>query len=178
MKLLPKPQYKNDPYFLGNTETVALPGRGGDNSGADGLCIDRDGNLFFGTFGSGRFYTMKRTGEATWAKPELIFEDPKVFPCCDGITYDPVNHRVIMTDSATNAVHTWDIANRKFATLWRNGDTDGADGLLDQPCEPLIWKCPKTGARKLIIVNFDMAFPGLINTVNDPVHTLSVIDLD
>ena len=178
VKLLPKPQYKNDPYFLGNTETVALPGRGGDNSGADGLCIDRDGNLFFGTFGSGRFYTMKRTGEATWAKPQLIFEDPKVFPCCDGITYDPVHHRVIMTDSATNAVHTWDIAKGQFATLWRNGDTDGSDGLLDQPCEPLIWKCPKTGARKLIIVNFDMAFPGLINTVNDPVHTLSVIDLD
>ena len=180
VKLLPKPQYKNDPYFLGNTETVALPGRGGDNSGADGLCIDRDGNLFFGTFGSGRFYTMKRTGDATWAKPELIFEDPKVFPCCDGITYDPVNHRVIMTDSATNAVHTWDIANKKFATLWRNGDTDGSDGLLDQPCEPLIWKNPKskTGARKLIIVNFDMAFPGLLNTVNDSVHTLSAIDLD
>jgi hypothetical protein len=85
-----------------------------------------------------------------------------------------------MTDSATNAVHTWDIENKKFATLWRNGDTDGSDGLLDQPCEPLIWKNPKSksGARKLVIVNFDMAFPGLLNTVNDPVHTLSVIDLD
>jgi hypothetical protein len=76
-----------------------------------------------------------------------------------------------MTDSALNAVHKWDIATKTFSTLWRNGDTDGADGLLDQPCEPIVWH------GKLVVVNFDMAFPGLTNTENDKVHTLSVIDL-
>ena len=49
--------------------------------------------------------------------------------------------------------------------------TDGADGLLDQPCEPMVW------GDKLLVVNFDMTFPGLKNTGNDPVHTVSVITL-
>ena len=43
-------------------------------------------------------------------------------------------------------------------------DTDGADGLLDQPCEPMVW------GDKLLVVNFDMSFPGLKNTRNDEVH--------
>ena len=171
VKLLPKPDYKKDKYFVGNSETKPLPGRGGDNSGCDGLCIDRDGNLFFGTFGSGRFYTMARKADGSYGKPELLIEDPARFACCDGITYDRCRHCVYMTDSALNAVHKWDIATKTFSTLWRNGDTDGADGLLDQPCEPIVWH------GKLVVVNFDMAFPGLTNTENDKVHTLSVIDL-
>ena len=120
---------------------------------------------------------MKRKGDGSYEKPVLLFEDPTRFPCCDGICFDAKANRIIMTDSALNAIHTWDIAKGQFGELWKNGDTDGADGLLDQPCEPLIWK-DKDGKRKLIIVNFDMAFPGLVNTVNDPIHTLSVIDLD
>ncbi|MBP5224612.1 MAG: hypothetical protein J6Z38_03415, partial [Lachnospiraceae bacterium] len=171
VKLLPKEDYKKDPYFLGNTETKALPGRGGDNSGADGLAITDKGDLYFGTFGSGRFYTMKRKGDGSYEKPVLLFEDPKRFPCCDGICFDAKANRIIMTDSALNAIHTWDIAKGKFGEMWKNGDTDGADGLLDQPCEPIVWN------GKLIVVNFDMAFPGLANTENDKVHTLSVIDL-
>ncbi|NLC82980.1 MAG: hypothetical protein GX748_17515, partial [Lentisphaerae bacterium] len=56
--------------------------------------------------------------------------------------------------------------------LWENVDTDGADGLLDQPCEPMV------SGDKLIVVNFDMKFPGLLNSANDSAHTVSVIDLD
>lgn len=171
VKLLDKKDYKKDRYFLAETQTKTLPGRGGDNSGADGVCLDRDGNLYFGTFGSGRFYTMPRRADGTYGKEVLLMDDPSRFPCCDGITYDAARHCVYMTDSALNAVHKWDIGSGRFSTLWRNGDTDGRDGLLDQPCEPLVWH------NKLLIVNFDMAFPGLTNTKNDAVHTLSVIDL-
>jgi len=178
VSLLPKERYEQDKYFVGNSVTDPLPGRGGDNSGCDGLCIDRDGNLFTGTFGSGRFYTIPRKADGSYGKPELLFENPKVFACCDGICYDPVKHCVYMTDSALNAVHKWDIATKTFSTLWRNGDTDGADGLLDQPCEPIIWKDPATGKRQLVIVHFDMAFPGLLNTKNDEVHALSAMDID
>ncbi len=184
VKLLAKPDYKKDPYFLGCTETVPLPGRGGDNSGADGLAITDSGDLYFGTFGSGRFYTMKRQKDGSYAPPLLIFENPKLFPCCDGICYDSKLNRIIMTDSALNAIHSWDIAAEKrgegakaFGEIWKNGDTDGATGLLDQPCEPLVWK-DERGRRRLVVTNFDMAFPGLVNKVNDPVHTLSIIDLD
>ena len=154
-----------------------LPGRGGDNSGADGLAITKDGDLYFGTFGSGRFYTCKRNADGSYGSAKLLFEDPKRFACCDGICYDEKENRIIMSDSALNAIHTWDIVKGEFGTLWRNGDNDGADGLLDQPCEPMVWKDPQ-GKRKLIIVNFDLAFPGLANKTDDPIHTLSEIDLD
>jgi len=182
VSLLPKPRYKEDPYFVCNTETVALPGRGGDNSGADGLAITKDGDLYFGTFGSGRFYTCKRNADGSYGAAKLIFENPKVFACCDGICYDEKENRIIMSDSALNALHTWDIAKELkgecgFGEMWKNGDSDGADGLFDQPCEPMVWVDPD-GRRKLIVANFDMAFPGLENKTDDAWHTLSVIDLD
>lgn len=183
VKLLPKPRYKDDPYFVCNTETVALPGRGGDVSGADGLAITKEGHLYFGTFGSGRFYTAKRTADGKYGPAKLIFEDPKVFPCCDGICYDEAENRIIMSDSALNALHTWDIAKEQrgecgFGELWKNADDDGANGLFDQPCEPMVWVCPKSGKRKCVVANFDMAFPGLVNKTNDKVHSLSILDLE
>ena len=182
VSLLPKPQFEKDPYFVAKTETVALEGRGGDNSGADGLAITKEGHLYFGTFGSGRFYTAKRTADGKYAPAKLLFEDPKVFPCCDGICYDEVCNRIIMSDSALNALHTWDIAKEAdpkaaFGELWQNDDDDGATGLLDQPCEPLIWK-DRDGKRKCVVANFDMPFPGLINKATDKYHTLSVLDLE
>lgn len=177
VSLLPKERCKEDPYYVCGTETVPLPGRGGDNSGADGLAITKDGDLYFGTFGSGRFYTCKRSAGGSYGEAKLIFENPKLFPCCDGICYDEKENRIIMSDSALNAIHTWDIATGKFGELWANGDSDGSDGLLDQPCEPMIWTDP-SGRRKLIVANFDMAFPGLVNKKDDSWHTLSVIDLD
>ena len=177
VSLLPKPQFEKDPYFVAKTETVALEGRG-----ADGLAITKEGHLYFGTFGSGRFYTAKRTADGKYAPAKLLFEDPKVFPCCDGICYDEVCNRIIMSDSALNALHTWDIAKEAdpkaaFGELWQNDDDDGATGLLDQPCEPLIWK-DRDGKRKCVVANFDMPFPGLINKATDKYHTLSVLDLE
>jgi len=182
VKLLPKPDYAKDPYFVAHTETVALEGRGGDNSGADGLAITKEGHLYFGTFGSGRFYTCKRTADGKYGPAKLLFEDPKRFPCCDGICYDEVANRIIMSDSALNALHTWDIAkeadpNAAFGEIWANGDDDGSDGLFDQPCEPMIWK-DKDGKRKIIVANFDYGFPGLLNKTDDKFHTLSAVPLD
>jgi len=183
VKLLRKPDYKRDPYFVCATETKALEGRAGDNSGADGLAITKEGHLYFGTFGSGRFYTAKRGADGKYGPAKLIFEDPKRFPCCDGICYDEAENRIIMSDSALNALHTWSIDKELagtcgFGELWKNGDDDGADGLLDQPCEPMVWRCPETGKRTCIVANFDMAFPGLVNKTNDDVHSLSVLDLE
>ncbi len=60
-------------------------------------------------------------------------------------------------------------------TLYKNGDTDGADGSLDQPCEVII------RGKELILVNMDMAWavPAAlqVNTEVDQPYTLSVIKL-
>ena len=170
VRLLDKEQMEKDPYFLGKTDTIPLKGRD-DNSGADGVCLDKDGNIYTGTFGDAHFYTMKRNADGTYGKPERLYNNPEVWPCCDGICYYPKKNWIIMTDSAMNAVRYWDIAAKKLGLIWQNGDTDGADGLLDQPCEPMIWQ------GKLLVVNFDWTFPGLMNTSNDKANTISVIDL-
>jgi sugar lactone lactonase YvrE len=170
VRLLPKAQWQQDPYCIGVTETTPLPHRK-DAAAADGMCFDKEGNIYVGNFGDGHFYIMRMQRDGTYAKPETLIYDPKIFPSCDGICYYPQKNWVIITDSERNAVRYWDIKAGTLGLLWENGDTDGADGLLDQPCEPMVW------GDKLIVVNFDMKFPGLLNTVNDNVHTVSVIDL-
>ena len=71
---------------------------------SDGLAITKEGHLYFGTFGSGRFYTAKRKADGSYEPAKLIFEDPKRFPCCDGICYDEAANRIIMSDSFSRPV--------------------------------------------------------------------------
>ncbi|MDR2862859.1 MAG: hypothetical protein LBV54_03140 [Puniceicoccales bacterium] len=170
VRLLPKEQAEKDPYLLGTTETQALPVRN-DTAAADGMCFDSAGNIYTGNFGDGHFYILKAKSDGNYEKPQTLFQDPKVLPSIDGICYYAKKNWIIITDSQNNAVHYWDIKAGKLGLLWVNDDTDGADGLLDQPCEPMVW------GDKLLIVNFDWAFPGLKNSKNDEVHTLSVINL-
>ncbi|MFO7936274.1 MAG: hypothetical protein R6V06_01540 [Kiritimatiellia bacterium] len=171
VQLLPKEQWKQDPYCIGVTETEPLSHRN-DAAAADGLCFDKDGNIYTGNFGDGHLYTMRLRHDGTYEKPETLINDPQRLPCADGICYYPEREWIIITDSERNAVLYWDIRKEELGTLWMNGDTDGGDGLLDQPCEPMVWK------NKLLVVNFDMSFPGLLNTENDDVHTISVIQLE
>lgn len=169
-RLLPKAQWAQDPYCLGVTETTPLPHRK-DAAAADGMCFDKAGNIYTGNFGDGHFYILRLKADGSYEPPATLLNDTKLLPCVDGICYYEKKDWIIITDSERNAVLYWDIKAGKLGTLWMNDNTDGADGLLDQPCEPIIWN------GKLVVVNFDMSFPGLKNTKNDDVHTLSVIDL-
>lgn len=171
VRLLPKEQAANDPYCIGITSTKPLPHRN-DIAATDGMCFDKDGNIYTGNFGDGHFYVLKMKADGSYDKPQTLVNDPKLLPCVDGVCYDAKRDRVYIADSERNAILYWDIKAAKLGMLWMNDDADGADGLLDQPCEPMVWD------GKLIVVNFDMSFPGLRNTKNDEAHTLSVIELD
>jgi sugar lactone lactonase YvrE len=170
-RLLPKAQWGQDPYCLGVTETTPLLHRN-DTAGADGMCFDKDGNIYTGNFGDGRLCVLKLRNDGSYESPQTLLNDPARLPCVDGICYYAKKDWIIITDSERNAVLYWDIKAAALGMLWMNDDTDGADGLLDQPCEATVWE------DKLIIVNFDMSFPGLKNSSDDAVHTLSVIDLE
>ncbi len=78
---------------------------------------------------------------------------------------------IYITDSEKNAIHEWNISANKMKKLWENDDTDGADGLLDQPSEPIVV------GNKIIISNLDMPFPGLKNSKYDQIHHLSAINI-
>lgn len=145
------------------------PNHRGDIAGFDGICFDKDGNLYSGNFGDGQFYRVTFDGLNGAVKEFKTIDNS--LTCVDGICYDKSKNVIYIADSEKNAIHCWDIASNKMSKLWENDDTDGADGLLDQPCEPMVVD------DKLIIANFDMPFPGLKNSKYDRIHTLSVLQL-
>ena len=91
--------------------------------------------------------------------------------CVDGIFFDAKRNCVYVADSEKNAIQVVWLPEGKVTTLWQNGDTDGTGGLLDQPCEPAL------RGDELVVVNFDMPFPGLGNSAFDKPYTISVIDV-
>ena len=180
---LDKAQAASDPFCVGVVETV-LRDRGAANgkpevkptdpslhiytAGCDGMDFDRDGNLYMGSFGDGRFWVLRPQGGGRYGRPELLSEE---VTCCDGIGYDAARNRILLTAAEQNGIYAWDIAAKKMSLVWANGDTDGADGLIDQPCEVLM-----LDANRAVVVDIDAPSPFMVNTKPDAVHTLSVID--
>ena len=141
-----------------------------DWAGADGMTFDAEGNLYAGNFGDGTLYkaTFNPDGTKKWSG---VFVCDGRWTCCDGIFYDKQRNCIFVADSEKNAINVIWLPEGKLTKLWENDDTNGADGLLDQPCEPNI------RGNLLFISNFDMPFPGLKNTKFDKPYTMSVIDI-
>lgn len=162
-----KPYMKNfpDPHIIAEFETSGRIG-----FSADGMTFDGEGNLYCGIFEDGTmFKTIFDSGKAL--NTTLFAKDEKM-ACCDGIFWNKKDNLIYVADMLNNAVQIVDMKG-KVETVWENGDTDGADGSLDQPCEVIIRD------DELIIVNMDMYFESefLKNTKIDQPYTLSVIDL-
>jgi sugar lactone lactonase YvrE len=161
-----------DPHLIleCRTDPVNAPHRKGELAGADGCTFDKDGNFYTGNFGDGTMYKVAFNADGTVKSKGVFVRSPKL-TCVDGIFYDAKRNRIYVADSERNAIQVVEM-DGKVWTLWENGDTDGADGLLDQPCEPAL------RGDELIVVNFDMPFPGLKNTKFDKPYTICVIKLD
>ncbi len=104
-----------------------------------------------------------------------LFAKDKKMVSADGIVWNPADSHIYVADFLGNAAHAVDMQGR-VTTLHKNGDTDGADGSLDQPCEVII------RGNELIIVSMDMAWASPKNiTVNkavDQPYTVSIIQLE
>ncbi len=174
--LLPKDKFKDDPHCIATWETQykdpAVAHRKGEKAGADGLTFDADGNLYSGNFGDGVMFKVTFKADGKVDKVAQFVKAWPVMSCVDGIFYDKSRNCIFVADSEKNAIQVVWLPDGKVTTLWENGDTDGADGLLDQPCEPAL-----RGNNELIVVNFDMPFPGLKNTKFDAPYTISTIDI-
>jgi hypothetical protein len=88
----------------------------------------------------------------------------------DGLFCGP-SDVVYVADSLANAVLAIS-PQGKVTTVARNGNTDGTDGGLDQPCEVLI------RGDQMIVANFDLPFEGCVNTTFDRPYTLSLIKMN
>jgi len=155
----------DDPHLIGTIETFneELP------LGADGLAFDPEGNLYIGNFSDGTVHRFELDQEGNVAKNE-IFAKADFMKSADGLFFDPRTDKIYVADSKANAVQVVS-PDRSVQTLAQNGETDGLDGGMDQPCEVLI------RGNELIVSNMDWPVPGCINTKYDKPCTLSVIKL-
>ena len=155
-----------DRHVLATFQTKANPRE--EMAGADGVTLDTAGRLYTGNFGDGVFSRVTLAADGR-AKEQAVVST--AISCVDGIFYDAARDRVFIADSEKNAVQVFNPATGQMTTLWENDDSDGADGLLDQPCEVLV------RGDDLIVANFDMPFPGMKNKIFDKAHTLSIFRL-
>ena len=154
-----------DPHFLGVIEIHNKDVR----FGADGLCFDKDGNLYCGNFADGTLHRFEFEKDGK-VKSNEIFATADFMKCCDGLFFNPKTEEVYATDSITNAIHAVAM-DGTVRTIAQNGDTDGTDGGMDQPCEVLL------RGNELIVSNMDWPIPGCINKEYNKPCTLSVIKI-
>jgi hypothetical protein len=161
----------------------------------DGLALDVAGNVYLsavnGVDGSypGHIWRMeKATGK--WSVFTPCKPHPKTHAAYPmGLAFDPDGNlyyadaqyfadpgyqsrimRVVIRNGEPQRIETV-VEHVKLpnALRWR----DGADGLIDQPCEVLM-----LDANRVLVVNIDAPSPFMVNTKPDPFHTLSVISFE
>ena len=141
--------------------------------GADGVAVDRKGNLYTSIIEDGLIYKTSFDDKGEPVETSL-FARSNDMVSADGIVWRKADNRIYIADILNNAVHVVDMKGN-VQTLHKNPDTDGADGSLDQPCEVLI------RGNELIVISMDMPWEDytelLVNTKIDEPYTISVIPL-
>jgi hypothetical protein len=156
----------DDPHLIATIETHHET----IGYGADGLCFDRAGNLYCGNFADGTIHKIAFDEVGDVVSNTIFVDDPKM-KCADGLFCDPQTGRILVADMIQNAIQMV-YPDGTVETIAMNGDTDGADGGLDQPCEAIL------RGNQVIISNMDWPFEGVVNTTWDKPYTLSVVTLD
>ncbi|UOG72841.1 hypothetical protein MTX78_11955 [Hymenobacter tibetensis] len=158
-----------DPHVL-TTFTTQVNETGVDN-GADGLDYDSKGNFYTGSFGDGTFYKMTMKPDGTLTKKEALTLKGKKITCVDGLIIDRKTDKAYLCNSRENAIEVVNLKNNTVTTLAQNGDTDGTNGLLDQPAEVLL------KGNRLYVSDFDKPEKNFVNKKSDAPHTMSVIEV-
>jgi len=137
--------------------------------GADGLAFDSKGNLYAGNFNDGVISRIVLDKKGKALEQRVIINSDK-FKCCDGMFYDKKSNSIFIANFANNSVHRLNLSDHKLELIWENGDAGDDSALLDQPCEPILYK------EQLLVVNFD-SFVGFKNKAVDSKHTISAFRL-
>ena len=155
-----------DPYVFGIIKTENPDCQ----YGIDGICFDKEGNLYEGNFGDGTIHKITFDEARKPSEPVLFAKGPEMVSNDGMIMGDDGN--IYLCDFSQNAILAV-TPEGKIITIAKNGDTDGADGGLDEPGD-LIFRC-----KQLIISNFDNVLGAThVNQERDAVKTLSIINLD
>jgi DNA-binding beta-propeller fold protein YncE len=165
IELMPNPL---DSHILCRFTTKTFEGNH-DQGGVDGLTIDKYGNLYAGNFGDGVISKIELTPEGKVKSQKIIVDSDKL-QCCDGMYYYEKTNSIYIANFYNNSIEVLNLNKKTLSTLWVNDESNGADGLLDQPCDPIIYN------GKLLVVNFD-SFLSKKNKDIDKFHTISCFEL-
>jgi sugar lactone lactonase YvrE len=166
VKLRPYTDQSADPHLVAKYLSSNNTG-----FGADGVACDASGNLYCGIFEDGVIYKTTFDNDGKPSDPVVFAKDKKML-CCDGMVWRKKDNKFYVADMLVNGVQVIDM-DGKVTTLHKNGDTNGADGSLDQPCEVLV------RGDELIVINMDMPWESdtLTNKKIDKPYTISSITL-
>lgn len=137
--------------------------------GADGICFDKDGNLYIGNFGDGAVHKIViengvAVSNTVWA------QDASELTSTDGICIDE-DGNLYVADFSANAIAKI-TPDGCITRLAQSPDTDGFNGELDQPGEPIVWD------GKIIATCFDLVTDeGKVNTAHEMPATMAYLDL-
>lgn len=141
-----------------------------DQYGVDGIEFDREGNLLVGNFGDGAVYKVTFNEDLSVKSNEIWAQDKEHLESTDGMIMDDEGNLYI-ADFCKNAIVKI-LPDATVTVYAQNGDTDGLDGGLDQPGEPIIWQ------GKLIASCFDCVVNDIVvNTAHQMPATLAELEL-
>ena len=137
--------------------------------GLDGIEFDHDGNLLVGNFGDGAVHRIVFNTDGSVRENKIWAKDPEQLHTTDGMIMDGKGN-LFIADFFANAVAKVS-PDGTVTRIAQSPDSDGLNGELDQPGEPIIWK------DKLILTCFDLVTgPGVVNTQHEMPATLSELE--
>jgi sugar lactone lactonase YvrE len=138
--------------------------------GADGIEFDKAGNLYVGNFGDGALHKITFNDDGTVRDNKVFAKESGQLKSTDGMILDGEGN-LFIADFCDNAVVKV-APNGSVTRIAQSPDTDGFNGELDQPGEPIIWK------GKLVVSCFDLVTdPQMVNTAHEMPATLSQLDI-
>ena len=140
--------------------------------GLDGIAFRPGcGTMYLSNFGDGSILRVEMNDAREVISIETWAKDPKNLRTADGICFDE-NGNLYIADFSDNAIAVVK-PNGRMYRIAQSPDSDGSNGELDQPGEPIVWN------GKLIVSNFDAVIDleTHLNTAHQPPHTLSVLEL-
>lgn len=142
-----------------------------DQYGVDGIEFDREGNLLVGNFGDGAVYKITFNDDLSVKSNEIWAQDKDNLESTDGMIMDG-DGNLYIADFCANAIAKI-TPDGKVSRLAHNGDTDGLDGGLDEPGEPIIWN------GRLVVSCFDCVTNDIVvNTAHEMPATLAEVALN
>ncbi len=138
--------------------------------GADGIAFDEAGSLYVGNFGDGEVYKITFNPDGSLKENKPFAKDSAHLQSTDGMVFDDEGNLYI-ADFSANAIAMVS-PEGKVTRIAKSPDTDGLQGELDQPGEPVIWQ------GKIVASCFDLVTgPDKVNTAHEMPATISELDL-